>query len=403
MIKEIVYKFLRLADRALQFVVPARSDYICYLSKPDYNDNAFYLYKYAVQNRRNLKHIWLVRDSDLRERLNMDFNEWNPGSSGNKLEIVNKLSIKGYYLFLRSRYIFHTHGAYAFSNWSLRRHVVNLWHGMPIKCVGALNTVTPIPNLTFGTTHIATSSFFKYVIACAFDVPPSRVLVSGLPRCSVLMEKEARVSASEKIREKLGFNKDQKVILWMPTYRTEVARKDIRRKRIRTFIDDTPDELMAEVSRCASVADVEVVIKLHPADSLNYMSRSISYRNIRLLKMDDWQKIDIPLYEFISGSDALISDVSSVLIDYLLTKRPVAVLGFDESTYTRDLVFSGSYFLESNRILRLATTSDIRRFFERVSSNAINEVCLSDVSAVFHDEVDGNSSEIILNAVGLLV
>jgi len=401
MIKKIAYKFLRFADRALQIVVPARSDYVCYLSKPDYNDNAFYLYKYVVQNRRNLKHVWLVRDSDLRERLNMDFNEWNPASSGNKLEVVNKLSIKGYYLFLRSRYIFHTHGAYAFSNWSARRHVVNLWHGMPIKCIGTLNSVAPNPNLTFGTLHIATSKFFQYAIACAFNVPHDRVLVSGLPRCAILADKGAFAGASTRLREKLGIAEGRKVILWMPTYRTEVAKKDIAKKTIRTFLDDISDELMEQISRNAIEQDIEVVIKLHPADPLNHLPRSLDYAGISMLRMSDWQSIDMPLYELIAGSDALVSDVSSVLIDYLLTERPLAVLGFDSKTYTRDLVFSDHYFLKSKRILHISTASDVRKFFGLVSSRAINAACSDDISSVFHDDLRSNSAETILGAVGL--
>lgn len=401
MLKFLTYMLLNLADRLLQVVVPARSDYICYLSKPDYSDNAFYLYKHALQNRCNLKHIWLVRESALRSRIARDFAGWSPPESGNSLVVVSKLSLSGYCYFLRSRYVFHTHGGYAFSSWSLRRHIVSLWHGMPIKCIGTLNTVMPNPNLTFGTLHIATSRFFQYVMACAFNVPSSRVIVSGLPRCDILSRKEGFSAASASVREALGLQDDCKVVLWTPTYRTGVKRKNAKINRMRTFLDDTPEELIEEISRCAVAANMEVVVKLHPADALNYSNVTLKHKNIRVLRAPDWNDIDIPLYDFIAGVDALLSDVSSVLIDYLLTERPAGVIGFDKSTYTRDLVFSEDHFLKSKRVLHIMTAGDVKDFFRRVASGEINAPSGSDVSSVFHDELSESSSETILRSVGL--
>lgn len=354
---------LEWADRVLQLAIPPVANRIAYVSTPDYTDNAFYVFRHAVRTRNGLEHVWLIRDLSLRPRIERDFDEAvrGSGTNGNTLRVEARASIRGYWHFLRSRLVFHTHAAYRFRTWAWRRQVVCLWHGMPIKCVGRLNRLTPNTHPTFGTLHLATSSFFREIIATAFGVAIDAVKVCSLPRCDALQYPDAVQTPRERVRERLGIDPGLRLVLWMPTYRAEGAAAG----RPRSFLDDLPAGTLEALDQAAASTGCVVLAKLHPQDALNLNAPCWNLRQVRLLLAPDWTACDIQLYDLIAASDALISDVSSVLIDYLVTGRPIGILGFDAATYTRELTFPIEQMLATGRFDVLDVPATFEVFLRR--------------------------------------
>lgn len=394
---------LRVLDRTLQLLIPAAARRVCYRSHPDYTDNAYYVYRHALRTRHDLEHVWLVRDRGLADRIRREFEALThaAGTRGHRLRIVNRRSVAGYWLYLRSRSVFHTHGTYPFSKFAPRRAIVCLWHGMPIKRVGRLNRDTPNPFPTFGTVHVATSRFFRDIVASAFAVPPERVRVTGLPRCDALRADADRSAAQAEVRHALGLSADRRLVLWLPTYRSDRQRGLVRFAGRRSFLDDLPTGMLESLDRACAAHGCCIVVKLHPFDVLNDAPMPTQFSNLRWLRSEDWLQSGIQLYDLVAASDGLLSDVSSILVDYLVTGRLIGIVGFDPSTYTRGLTVPADYLTRSHRFTLLRGPTDVDALFARIAAGAPVETSADDVASMFNDDLREPASEALLREVGI--
>lgn len=390
-----------LLDRVLQSLVPPVRNRVCYRSLPDYTDNAYFVFRHALQTRNDLSHVWLVVDMTLAEAIRADFDRTtaSAGTKGHSLIVVHRRSLRGYWLHLRSRWIFHTHGIYRMCTAALRgRVVVCLWHGMPIKCVGRLNRVTPNPYPTFGTLHLATSHFFRYVIAAAFAVPPWQVTLGALPRCDSLRRGRPPDADRARIGQRLRLPTDRRWIVWMPTYRTE---EKLTHRPRRSFIDDLPPGLLGALDAACAKHGCTVVVKLHPLDVLNDAESPIESPYVRWIKAADWARERIQLYDLIAASDALLSDISSVLIDYIPTGRPIGLFALDRDAYPRELVFPLDNLRRSRRIDDLSSVDAVMAFVQKAEAGVESSMQGNDFAQVLHEDFPESGSEHILHTAGL--
>lgn len=401
-LKETVIRLIRLLDRVLQRLIPAKPNRFSYISIPDYADNAYYQYLHCLKTRSNIEHIWLIRESVDAHKIQDEFERvsQHSGQTGNSLRVVSKYGLQGYWLFLTSKVVFHTHGTFSFHNSTIDRDIVNLWHGMPIKAVGALNRITPNRYPTFGTLHVATSVFFQEIIGRAFTAPVDRVKVSGLPRCDVLSAATPAASQRATILEALGLATDAKLILWLPTYRTERKRNGELTAEMRSFLDDIEADLLTSLNQWAEQLGYAVVVKPHPFDLVDNSHLPEELSSFRILPAKLWQETGVQLYDVLAISDALLSDISSVVIDFLVTGRPIGIIGFDADTYTRDVLFDPEEFFVLRNVTRMTTQEAIASFFERVVNSERDATSQDDHIQRFYSASAGSSAEAILQEIG---
>ena len=364
---------LRLADRLLQRLVRPRRDQVAWVSDPDYIGNAFHLYRHTVTTRPGLTHVWLDVDPTARRRIERDLASWAASRApGTGVRVLPRHSPRGYWAYLRSRRVFHSHGVYPMVTSAPGRHVVSLWHGMPIKCIGALNTISPNPYPTFGTRHLATSELFRYVIAAAFRAPLDRVLLTGLPRCDVLTSPHPLAPDRDTVRRALGVPPGRRLVLWTPTYRADGTARTtgIGKAGFRSFLDELGDDEWKALADAADRHGCTVVVKLHPHDPLNEVQLDLDVDHVHLVRSEAWLATGIELYDALTHVDGLLSDVSSVLIDLLVTDTPLGIIGFDPGAYTRDVVFPVSALLDSARIHDLSQPERLDDFFAQVAGAA---------------------------------
>lgn len=404
MIPNAVLPFLRAVDAVLQVVVPPKPTQVAWISVPDYVGNSAHLFRHMVTTRSGYQHVWLVDHEEGRRRIEADVAGFGAAlAPSTTVRVVDRHSARGYWSYLRSRRIFHTHGVYRTTRSAGRRDVVSLWHGMPIKCIGALNTISTNPYPTFGTMHLATSAMFRYVIAAAFPSPMERVLVTGLPRCDVLTTPHPLAPAPEAIRAAVGIPDDRRLVVWMPTYRTSGHMQNATPGIVgfRTFLDDLTDEQWHAVDRLAGEHGCFILVKLHPQDPLNETDYQPSFEHMRLMRSSEWLATGFELYDMLALSDALISDISSVLLDYLVTDRPMGIIGFDLGTYNRDVVFPVDALLRSSRIHDLSHGDQLEDFFRQVGSGVKVTPEEDDLSLWLSDTAPGTGCETVLTAVGI--
>ena len=88
-----------------------------------------------------------------------------------------------------------------------------------------------------------------------------------------------------------------------------------------------PLNFLDDLNQAAKKYKTLIIIKTHPLDNLRILKK---YSNITHLKNDDLTKLNLDLQDLISVSDGLITDISSVIIDYILTKK---TFGFNNKFY----------------------------------------------------------------------
>lgn len=308
-----------------------RKPSIVFVSFPDLTDNSLQLFLYINQHYRGYDLVWLC--SDLLGAKNK-LAALNCSNNYNDIILVTKNSVAGLLQFVKAKVVFHTHGTYFFVCKAYQSCVVNLWHGMQIKTVGYLDNKTKY-EVAYCDYTISTSSFHRTKMAQAFGLDESKVLLSGQPRNDVLLHP----SALEKKRFYSVFNieTDNQVIFWLPTYRVSNV-GDIRVDSCSaSFMNDFEVDFLHEINTVLAKIKKTLIIKLHPMDieNSNTVLCEAKFSNIRILNQQGWALSPIELYQALAFSSGLISDVSSVIVDYVVTGKPIAIIKQAVLDYSR--------------------------------------------------------------------
>jgi CDP-glycerol glycerophosphotransferase (TagB/SpsB family) len=158
----------------------------------------------------------------------------------------------------------------------------------------------------------------------------------GLPRNDVLKK---TIPNKAEICKKLHISNGDRFIIWLPTYRVSNF-GDVRRDSTSdSFLDELEADFLEKLDALACDNDFYVIVKLHPMDSLNEGFEALPLSRVKLYSTGIWKGTGLDLYDVLSCSDGLVSDVSSVLIDYIVTKKPIGILKGVGNSYTRGTVF----------------------------------------------------------------
>jgi CDP-glycerol glycerophosphotransferase (TagB/SpsB family) len=246
--------------------------------------------------------------------------------TGAKTIRLRKNSPRGWVWFCFARYVFFTHPCFTKQ---FPRDVVsvNVWHGMPIKKIGLLlDNDEPIDS----SHALATSPFWGEIMRRTIS-PDSRVLAVGLPRNDRLFCDRSEVMA------KLGIPADKRLLAWLPTYRKSargLSRMDGTDAGNAFAMPDLDPE---EFNRFLRARNVVAVVKPHP---MSAASGPRTFSNL-LIVDDAWlRERRVSLYEFLGATDLLVSDISSVVIDYLLLDRPIIHAFADLDVYASSRGFT---------------------------------------------------------------
>jgi CDP-glycerol glycerophosphotransferase (TagB/SpsB family) len=329
---------------------------------------------------RKYRFVWLLND-DGPQRLKK-FKLANPDLS-KRTTFLKKNSIVGLFVFMRSKYVFHTHGVFWFSSPVRGQIIVNLWHGMPIKVIGAFDSNLPHHRLPLSTHTLATSPLMATIMGRALNVPPDKVLTVGLPRNQWLYEGGATNSITG----------SHKYVMWMPTYRSSYT-GHIRRDADANAESIIAIEKLAYLDSLLEATDVRCILKLHPMDEANFISWPC-YKRIFVVKSDNQIMSGEQLYHIAGRSEALITDYSSVAIDYLEVGKPIGLYAPDVDLYTRGFI-PGMMDAMKKCTTHLKNIEDVANFiinsheFNRLSQDNLLNTCDSRYA-----------SEKILLAVGI--
>lgn len=218
------------------------------------------------------------------------------------VRLVDKRSLRGMWEYARARVEVSTHGLYACRRRRRGRTTLGLWHGELGKTIG--------PFAGEGRRHFdwvpVSSTLSRAVRSAEFVLPPERVVVAGLPRQVLLRRPTAALPPGRHV-------------VWVPTYRTSVAGArradgDAQAARDALPLDDPA------LGRLLAEHDATLWYRPHPSAQQDV--EDLGPRARRATDAD-LEQLGLTFYELLAGADCLVTDYSSVWVDFLLADRPM--------------------------------------------------------------------------------
>lgn len=280
-----------------------------------YNYNSRYLFEYVKENLPEITPLFVINDPELRNSLSSKYG---------KQYFIETESIQGIRQALSAGVWFTSAGLPAYGiGLHKKRLIINLWHGVPLKKIALLD-----PNLKKATriyfkkifsenyTCILTTSHELIpLMARSFAVSEDKIKVWGQPRNDGLFQKND-------CREILGqlfpdLPEYTKTVLYAPTFRDYgqvqlFPFKDFDQKQLEAFLDEK---------------NMLLFIRTHVAEQ----GSAAPYLGKRIRFLGNEQAEDVT--GILNIFDCLITDYSSIYIDYLLTDKPMIFLPYDRQQY----------------------------------------------------------------------
>ena len=338
-----------------------KENQIVFLSSEDYSDNALALYEYLIENHYNDKYhiFWLVENPKL-YREHKEKNVKFIKMIHKKLKIYTYTAHK---VVITSKYIFYTHSL----NWSKRIRMnqlyIDLWHGCGYKGQKIGNN----RKIFFDYCLVPGEEFIK-IKSDFFSCTKKKILPIGYPRYDWF--KTQKSNAVKFVNDLKNSKNVKKIIIWMPTFR-ESKSKRLNDATIdyglKIPLFNNEKELM-DLDNICSKYKVLIILKKHFLQT-DYKINNLEFENIIYIDNNFLNKKNINLYELLSKTDALISDYSSVAIDYLLLNKPIGYIldDYDEYSYNREWSFKcPKKYMPGEHIYNI---DDLKKFIVDVNDN----------------------------------
>lgn len=270
------------------------------------------------------------------------------------------------YYFLTSKYVFATHNWGAAANGSKRQVYVNVWHGASYKKLRIARGESGIPaDYTLATSDIAKKAFHEF-----FGVGLQSIIISGYPRNDMMLRvkrnKKKYIKQSRWLLEKYN-----NVLVWMPTFRRpEKSNGNFEVELINAF--NIPDFDVERFNKVLEDSNSICLLKLHYFynDKISFEQ----YNNIKIVKDKELLQDGLTLYQLLGLSDILITDFSSVQIDYSLLDQPVICFSKDLEQFKET---QGLYFEDIENWLPSKLIEEEEKFFRQliflIDGNMIDE------------------------------
>lgn len=280
-----------------------------------YNYNSRYLFEYVKENLPEITPLFVINDSELRNSLSSKYG---------KQYFIETESIQGIRQALSAGVWFTSAGLPAYgTGLHKKRLIINLWHGVPLKKIALLD-----PNLKKAariyfkkifsenyTCILTTSHELIPLMARSFAVSEDKIKVWGQPRNDGLFQK----NDCRKILGQLfpDLPEYTKTVLYAPTFRDYgqvqlFPFKDFDQKQLEAFLEEK---------------NMLLFIRTHVAEQ----GSAAPYLGKRIRFLGNEQAEDVT--GILNIFDCLITDYSSIYIDYLLTDKPMIFLPYDRQQY----------------------------------------------------------------------
>ena len=280
-----------------------------------YNYNSKYLFEYVKEHLPQITPLFVINEENLRRELSEQYG---------KEYFIETESKEGIRRVLEAGVWFTSAGLPVYgTGLGKNRLIVNLWHGVPLKKIALMD-----PNLKKAariyfkkifsenyTWILTTSRELVPVMAKSFQISEDRLRVWGQPRNDCIFDPPDRKQILEDVYPDLPEYK--KVVLYAPTFR------DYGNTRLFPF-EDFDKKVFEDFLEQEKIL---LLLRLHIKEA----AAADAYVSSRIRRFGSEEAGDVT--GMLGMFDLLITDYSSIYIDYLLTDKPLMFLPYDRERY----------------------------------------------------------------------
>lgn len=225
--------------------------------------------------------------------------------------------------FLTSYYLVVDHAIPQFIT-NRRRRIFNVWHGIPLKKIRHLDKKRFSEKfLDFESQNldglICSSELDRAVMSSCFNVKPSICVLSGMPRADLLTGVTPDWFIDEQEADLIHTLNGRRLVSWMPTYRGTWSEYN----RIDGFSKIDEEEMADLLER------YNAVLGVRPHKFSTIQDFAILQKRGLFVDLSPYNVTNIVL----KHTHHLITDYSSVWLDYLLKSNSISLYLFDEKDY----------------------------------------------------------------------
>ena len=295
----------------------------------------------------------------------------------------DKLSFSSFKKLAGSRYIFLNDNFFplAFMKFSPKNIIVQLWHapGASKKFGGSVDIKSRdiLRKISQNTDYVIVTS--KNIIEYygeAFQMSKTKIKALGLPRMDYYFENHNLDKLKQDFCDKYNVSNDKKIILYAPTFRDEKKFNNVF-----NYLD--LDKFNQELG-----AEYVLALRLHPKIK-NFYNDDISSDG-KYVGVSDWESEQ----ELMLISDLLITDYSSIMIEYSILDKPTVFFTYDLDEYLANE--RGFYYDFKTTVPGpIVYTSD--ELIHVIKNDDFDKSKISEFVKTQFDEIDGHSSERIVD------
>ena len=309
---------------------------------------------------------------ELEKRQDFDFNYF----------YKDKFSISSLFNLATSKYVFLNDNFFplAFMNFKDNSIVIQLWHapGAFKKFGASVENSDMLKKISDNTDYlIITSDHVKKFYEEAFQIDESKIQSLGLPRSDYYFKNHNLAGLKEKFHDKYNIGKDKKIILYAPTFRQDKEYNDVfKYLDLEEFNNNLADEYI-------------LVLRLHPKVKKFY-DEDISSTG-KYVDCSDYENEQ----ELLLISDILITDYSSIMIEFAILDKPVIFFAYDLDNYLNN---ERGFYLDYEHDLPGPVVYNSQQLINCINNGVDTSKLKSFVELQFGN-VDGSSSKKIIDFV----
>jgi len=362
-----------------------------------YCDSTKYLFEYINKNCPEIRAIWLTVDNQVLRLIKKK-----------GYESYLSYSLKGYLLSMQAKVGIVTHGLSDVNKWIVGElKVVHFWHGLPLKPVIytdkkkiTINKYKKLKKLSYIFPFFKKDIDFKNALIISSSEETRKqyskifntknVKITGYPKYDGLFLnnlKNIKINNFFLEYKKRGF----KLGLYAPTYRKNTE-FDIVNYLIQNL--DIINKRLKEMK-------IILAIRLHPANfkKLIVQPNEGNFLKTNIIIINDMD-IEQDIYPILPVFDFLITDYSSIFLDYLLLDKPIIFTPFDIEQYIQ---MNGQFLYDYEKITPGPKARDWNETLEYIHEikNIINSYQKEreKILNIFHKYIDGNNSRRVFEMI----
>lgn len=294
----------------------------------------------------------------------------------------DKLSFSSLKKLATSKYVFLNDNFFplAFMNFNKETVVIQLWHapGAFKKFGGSVENASMLKLISDKTDYLIISSTYnESYYSEAFQIDKSKIKALGLPRADYYFENHDIGKLRNDFNKKYDIDSNKKIILYTPTFRENKEYNNVF-----NYLD--LDEFNNKLSD-----DYVLVLRLHPKIKKFY-SGDISING---------EYIDCSNYkneqELLLLSDILITDYSSIMIEFGLLNKPIIFFAYDLDNYLSN---ERGFYLDYKKDLPGPVVYTTEELIDTISKG-IDTSKLKSFTETQFSQIDGGASARVVDFV----